>query len=348
VAAAGWGVGLAWMRLVSTAWLMWDEPWRYTVCSTLSTVLRTAALCGLVAVGTRPEVAVAVAGLMSAIAAVAVRPHVRGVPRGGDEGPRLLGLSLAASSLAVGALQGLDKVLLPLVTSAHEAGRYAAMSNLSAYSLGAFFSILSATVFTPLLRLWEADEHAAVLRRLRSAMTVTLGLSALVASLVLLCGAPALVGPDYMDVSVLAALLVGTGLLTCAQFTAFLYQFRLATTALQVRSWLAAGVTIPLLLVGGRVAGEDGAAAAMVAGLAVYALGLQFRSGMGVASTVATAPVVALGLAAVSGADRILVGVGGLAVACLLLALILRKPLRAVRSRRRPLARETEAEQSCS
>jgi hypothetical protein len=297
----------------------------------VSTVLRTAALCGLVAVGARPEVAIAIAGVLSAASAVAVRPRVRGVPVEDDGTPRWLGTSLAVSSLAVSALQGIDKVLLPLVTNAHDAGRYAAMSNLSTYSLGALFSIVSATVFAPMLRLWDGGEHGAALHRLRSASMAALGSSVFVASVLLLSGRAALnaiVGEDYVDPRVLAALLIETGLMTSGQFAVYLYQFRLHTRALQARSWAAALLTTSFVVVGGRLGGSSGAAAAMVAGLAVYALLLQFRSGTGAASAIATALVATLGTAAALGADPVAVGAVGIVVGGWLLASVLWRPVR--------------------
>jgi hypothetical protein len=254
--------------------------------------------------------------------------------------------------LAVAALQGIDKVVLPLVADGNAAGKYAAMSNLSAYSLGALLSIVSAAVFTPILRLWESGDQRSAVRYLRSATTGALGISALASSLVLLGGPDVivhLVEAEYVDVSVLAALMAGVGLMVSGQFNAYLYQFRLATTALQVRSWLAAVVAIVLLLVGGRVAGEHGAAAAMVAGFAVYSLGLQIGSRSGWVNLLATGCVATLGVAAIAGAHHVTVGVAGLGLAAVLLVPVVRSMLRAAASdaRRGPVTVETESGRVC-
>jgi hypothetical protein len=226
------------------------------------------------------------------------------------------------------------------------------MSNLSAYSLGALLSIVSAAVFTPILRLWESGDQRSAVRYLRSATTGALGISALASSLVLLGGPDLvvhLVEAEYVDVSVLAALMAGVGLMVSGQFNAYLYQFRLATTALQIRSWLAAVVAIVLLLVGGRVAGEHGAAAAMVAGFAVYSLGLQIGSRSGWVNLLATGFVATLGVAAIAGAHHVAVGVAGLGLAAVLLVPVVRSMLRAAASdaRRGPVTVETESGRVC-
>lgn len=286
VAAAGWGLGLAWMRLVSTAWLMWDAPWRYALASMVSTVLRTAALCLLVTVEVRPDIAVGAAGLLSALAAIAVRPRVRGVTKAAIDAPRWFGLSLAVSSLAVGALTGIDKVLIPLLVDSHAAGRYSAMSNLSAYSLGAFFGILTAAVFPALLRSWEAQEHQAVLKQLRSTTIFSLWLSVVSASVVFLWGETvlaAVLGPAYVDVAILGAMLIGAGLFTAGQLAANLFQFRLATRSLQYRSWTGALATIAFVCLGAFTAGAAGAAAGLLIGMTTYAVVIQWSSGIGVA-----------------------------------------------------------------
>jgi hypothetical protein len=337
-AIVGWGVGLAWMRLVSTAWLMWDRPWRYAYCLTASTVLRTCGLVGLVLVGARPELAVGVAGLLSATAAVLMRPRLVDACAEAVGAPRWLGTSLAVSSLAVASLQGLDKVLLPLVGDPHAAGRYAAMSNLTTYTLGAILGIMSTAVFAPVLREWDRGDGDRAIGLLRTAGWTTLGLASLAGSVALVLGdqlVPLVVQPEYVEADVLAGLMVAAGVLTCGQLSAWLYQFRLATVALQIRSWTAAVLATGLLLAAGATGGERGAAAAAVAGATAYAVFLQMGSGMGPTTVVATGLVGALGLGLVSGGGVAVWGSAGVALSLVLLITAARSRPAAAAHRRR-------------
>jgi O-antigen/teichoic acid export membrane protein len=334
-AAAGWGLGLAWMRLTSTAWLMWDAPWRYAYCLTGSTVLRTATLCGAVLAGVPPEIAVASAGLLSAFVALALRPRVFAGDVPDQVAPVSLGVSLAVSSLAVAVLQGADKVILPMVADAHSAGQYAAMSNLTAYSLTAVLGVVSTAFFAPTLRLWEEGAQTTAVRRVDLAASATLGFGAFACSGALLVGEwlTLVVGAAYLDVRVLAALMTAAALLAAGQFHGWLYQFRLTTTSLQRRSWLAALLMTALLVPGGAMGGERGAAAAVVVGCAIYAIALQQGNSAGLFQILLAGVVAAGGVLTLSDLDRPAMGAAVLLAAVVVL-MTLGRLARTARARR--------------
>lgn len=273
-AAVGWGLSLAVSRFVSTAWLMWDLPWRYSVNLMASTATRTIVLCTLVVAGVRPDVSVAVAGLASCVVALVLGPRVGGVVGRDTPWTFRFGLALAVSSTAVTVLQVADKIVVPFLLRPAEAGRYAAMANLATLSLGAVLGVLATALYPGVVRAWEGGMHRRAASLQSNAMALVLLVTGACAAAVLVVGeslGDLVLGPGFVDGQVLAALVFGVGLLSLGQYGSWSFQLRLETTTMQVRAWVAAAVGVGALVLGTAVLGIDGAGLAAVAGGGAYA-----------------------------------------------------------------------------
>lgn len=278
-AALGWGLGLATMRFVSTAWLMWGAPWRYSLTLIASTGIRTTLLLVLTGGGLDVSYAICGAGLASAAVGALLSPRGRDTASGVRPWPRYIGLSLATASAALGIITTVDRIVLPQISDPAAAGQYAAMATVASLSVGAFLGLMGTALFPRVLAMWDSGDHRGALRW-TSQLTVLSGTIAISASLVTLLVGPDvlawLVGAAYVDVPVAACLLAASGLYGMAQQLSWRHNLRLEAARIRNACLIAAMCNIVLLLILAPYAGTRGAAAATAAAFFAYAL-LVFR-----------------------------------------------------------------------
>ncbi|WP_348788967.1 hypothetical protein [Leifsonia sp. NPDC080035] len=284
LAIVGWGIGMAVTRLVSTAWLMWADPWRYAVNLMVSTGVRTAGLVGLIVVGVEGALAIAIAGVASALATLALSPKVRGViaPRR-PPWTWQFGMHLAAASLAVTVLTSASLVMLPAFVSKTEVGRFAAMTQIATLTCGAVLGLILTVAYPALRRLWDDGHRAVATTRLAFLAEVCLG-CALGAIAVFTFGnfwiVRLVVGTDYLDGAIIPALTLGTALASMGQLSGWYHQFQFEAAVVSRRTWIAAVAGVVITAAGAWVLGTTGAAAGVTLGFLVYFLLLQWRTGL--------------------------------------------------------------------
>jgi O-antigen/teichoic acid export membrane protein len=283
VAAIGWGLGLASMRFISTAWLMWFSPWRYSTTLMASTTSRTAVLVGLVVAGAPAAYSVALAGLTSATIGLALAPRsgpARRVPR---PWPRYLGVSLAIGSAGIAVIINFDQIVLPHMGDQTAAGRYAAMANLATITLGALLGLINPVYYPRVLRLWNAEDYPAANRWVERLTDLAVGLGALSVLIALLAGSTLLdrvVGSAYTDVPILSCLLAATGLYVVGQQLSWIHTFRLEHHAVRNRMLLAGAVNIAFFFALVPHFSAAGAAAATALGFGCHSLLMYAGSGL--------------------------------------------------------------------
>lgn len=330
VAVVGWGIGLAVVRLVSTAWLMWADPWRYSANLMVSTGVRTAGLVGLIVAGMDGALAIAVAGLASAAATLLLSPTVRGAAvLRRPPWTWQFGLHLASASLAVTVLTSAGLIMLPAFVSRTDVGRFAAMTQVATLTCGAVLGLLLTVAYPALRRLWDAGGETVAASRLAVLSEGCLAL-ALAAVAVLAFGdswiVRVVVGPGYLDGAILPALTLSTAFASMGQLSGWSHQFRFEAAVVSRRTWISAVVGVAITAAGAWTSGVAGASIGVMLGFLVYYLLLRRRTGLApllsFAAIVAAAggAVVALVPGAVTEWIVCAVGAGG---ASLLLAHLL-------------------------
>jgi O-antigen/teichoic acid export membrane protein len=285
LAVVGWGIGLAVVRLVSTAWLMWADPWRYAANLMLSTGVRTVGLVGLVIAGADASLAIAVAGLASAVATLIVSPRIRSViPIRKPPWTWQFGVHLAAASLAVTILTSVGLVLLPFFVSRTEVGRFAAMTQLATLTCGAVLGLVSTVAYPALRRLWDEGHIQMTSARLAwlselCLATALLAIAAFSAGEYWLPGV--VVGRAYLDTAILPALVLSSALATMGQLSGWYHQFQFHAARVSRRTWGSAIVGVIATAAGAAIFGTAGAAVGGMLGFLVYYLALRWRTNLG-------------------------------------------------------------------
>ena len=303
---AGWGLGAAITRLVSTAWLMWGTAWRYSLNLIVSTGLRTGVLLVLVLLGWDVLLALAVSGIASALGALLFGPRRNpNGPRAQAPWPVSFGVKLAVASLAFTVLTNVAILILPIFSSAHEVGKFAAMSQITTLSLGAL-SGLVLTVEYPRLRLdWDRGGEEAVRSRTRALQLTFLAVALACASVATVAdgfGLALVVSEKYSDVTLVVPLMIGAAFASMGQLSAWLHQF--SHDAGWVARGTAASAVIGILAITGFTSlwGARGAAVGGAIGFFVYFLVMSHRT-----QVTALTKFLALGVLALSigiGFDR--------------------------------------------
>jgi O-antigen/teichoic acid export membrane protein len=281
LAAGGWGMGLASMRFVSIAWLMWLSPWRYAVCLMMSTSCRTAVLVGLIAGGVNPEAAVGIAGIVSAAVGIGLAPRARGALRGEKRWPRGLGVSLAMGSAGLTIVVNLDQVLLPHLIRASLAGVYAAMANFGVLTLGGGLGLIVTNVFPRALREWDAGRQDAVVHLLNRLVALTIVLAAFCALLLSCVGAAVLAEvttSGFVDVRLCVCLMYATAIYYVSQIQSWLTNFRLGYKWIRNSSVIAACSNVGMFFLLLPLIGIYGAAIATSGAFGVYGLLMSYKS----------------------------------------------------------------------
>lgn len=274
-AFAGWGVGLAVNRVVSTGWLMWGRPWQYAWNLIAGTGARTAVLLLLILAGWNPLLSLGIAGLASSAAALVLSPRVR-VSRTTWKSrpwPFSFGINLSLASLAYTVLTNGNLLLLTAFVASDQVGKYAAMTQVAALSSGAVLG-LALTVAYPRLRLaWDKGHRVTV-----HAELVTLQLGCLFVasvSIALLYVAnhfflKLIVREQFVDGSVLAPLIMATAFAAMGQIASWNLQFQLEAGKVARGTGAAALVGILITLVFVSVFREQGAAIGSAVGFLIY------------------------------------------------------------------------------
>lgn len=266
IAVAGWGTGIAANRLFSTAWLMWHEPWRYSGNLIATTAVRTAMLLLLVAIGTEPMLAVAGAGLATALTALLLAPRIRKRTGAGSwEVPWTwrFSLNLALASVAVTVLTNSILLILPLFIPAGEVGRFAATSQVVAYTSAAAIGLVITVAYPAFRRDWDAGDREQVRLDIDALVNAVL-LIASVGLFLLSVGGHvllgAIIGPEFAHPQVLPALIFGSAFLSMGLLSSWMRQFRMHAGGVNLRSWIAAAVGVGFVVTGTLLLGSRGAA----------------------------------------------------------------------------------------
>lgn len=274
-AFAGWGVGLAVNRVVSTGWLMWGRPWQYAWNLIGGTGARTAVLLILILAGWNPLLSLGIAGLASAAAALVLSPRIRvsKITWKSRPWPFSFGINLALASLAYTVLTNGNLLLLTAFVASDRVGKYAAMSQVAALSSGAVLGLVL-TVAYPRLRLaWDKGHRAKV-----HAELVTLQLGCLFvasATIALLYVAnhfllKLIVREQFVDGGVLALLIMATAFAAMGQIESWNLQFQLEAGKVARGTGAAALIGILITLGLASVFREQGAAIGATIGFLAY------------------------------------------------------------------------------
>ncbi|MFF1571177.1 lipopolysaccharide biosynthesis protein [Leifsonia sp. NPDC058292] len=325
LAIVGWGCGIAVSRLVSTAWLMWAEPWRYSINLMLATGVRTAGLVVLIVVGTDGVIALAAAGMASAIAALVLSPKVLGVRALAQAPwPWRFGVHLAVASLAVTVLTNSALVMLPAFVSNSDVGRFAAMTQVATLTCGAVLGLALTVAYPALRRLWDADEVDATIARL-DWLTEACLVTALAAIAVFTVGdywvIHVVIGPGYVDGAIIPALTISTAFASMGQLSGWFHQFRFEAALVGRRTWASAIVGVVATAIGAWAYGTTGAAVGVALGFLTYYLVLRWRTPISTGMTAVACLVFVIAVVAAALPSAIVSLVVGLAAAVLAVGL---------------------------
>lgn len=276
LALVGWGFGLGSMRFVSTAWLMWEMPWRYSLNIVASTLIRTSSLLALILTGSNPMLAVACAGFSSTVIAVLLGPTRKAAARGSRPWPKWLGASLATASVGVTVIQSSDRLIVPAVVGATAAAGYAAMASLASLTLGSVLSTMNTVMYPRVVNPWHRGDAAKAFDGIRFAWITAVGAIA-IAFACAVCFpilAEFAVGEELAQPPILAGLLCAVGLYGLGLLASWTFHLSLATSALRNRSLFTAALTVAGLVLGATLGGTQGAVVGMIAGSLTYCTAL--------------------------------------------------------------------------
>lgn|GEM_PF-5905188 len=243
IAVIGWGCGIIVNRFVSTAWLMWRRPWRYSCNLMITTGTRTAVLVLLVAYGTSVTTAVAIAGFASGLSAFVIAPlSGRSRTRADTPWGWPLGIHLALASLAFTLLANGSLLIAPLLVDADDVGRFAATTQVITYSSAAVSGLILTALYPELRRQWDSGAEAHV----RSTMTVVVLLFIAIA-----CGAgfvlawgdywglSLIIGTDFGLGSAVGTIAISTAMGSAGMIASWERQFKLQVQQVNYRAWSA-------------------------------------------------------------------------------------------------------------
>lgn len=277
-ALTGWGVSIASVRMVSTAALAWSEPWRYSLQLMVSTGSRTATLLVLISHQVPALEAVAWAGFLSAgmTLLVGARWSKKYITESPDPpwSPSF-GVHLAIGSLSNTVLSNFGIIAMPALVIAEDAGRFAAMTQISSYGVSAVLGLIG-TVLYPIFRAgWDADRKNQVRHKLEAWRWGQLFIACCAIFIFGLGHSwlPRLaVGELYVDERILPVLLLSAGLTSMALNTNWERQFVFDVKYISVATTISAVVGVLLIVAGALTYGVVGAAVARILGSFAYLL----------------------------------------------------------------------------
>lgn len=285
VAAGGWGIGLASMRLASVAWLMWQKTWHYTLAIAVSTTMRTALLISMVLAGVEVYFAVAAAGVVSAAVGFACGPRIGQAKclterLKGPPWPRGFGISLALGSLGTALLLNFDRAVAPMIVGDASLGAYSAMATIASITAGAVLISLRTIVYPRVVSSW--DQSPGESDRL-TRMTLSVSVLAVGFFGMLIIGLPqgvmnAVSAPEMQNREFLLWLSIGYALYSLGQHGMWWHTLRVKASDIRNRTLLASAVSVLFVVVLGRMRGSEGMVVGVLLGMAVYAGALCWRT----------------------------------------------------------------------
>lgn len=303
LATAGWGLGMAVTRLVSTAWLSWLKPWHYSFNLMASTGVRTGILLLLLLTDAPVWVALMSAGMASAAAAIVVGPplwklFVRRTAR--PPWTLAFGLNLTIASLFYAVLTNVSLLVLPALASSRDVAPFAAMLQVSTISAGAILGLVVTTMYPYVRAGWDAGFKALTRNRLDGVAVGIVSLT-LVSASALTAGdgliAKAIVGHGLTRADLLTVMVAGLMFASLGMIENWKHQLMLRSGTVAVRGLIAAaiGVTgsvvLPVLM-----APSLGAAFAFLLGFLAYYCAMAWgndRTNTGVAISLTAGVVLA-------------------------------------------------------
>jgi O-antigen/teichoic acid export membrane protein len=310
----GWGAGIGVTRFMSTVWLSWEAPWRYSLNLMIGSGARTAVLIGLVSSGTDIGGALALSGLAAATAAWLLGPRTAGAHRTSRPWPPFLGTSLMVSSAAITTMLNLDRILLPVL--GHDevaAAGYAAMYTLASLSLGSVLGMLTSILYPRAVRLWADNQEQSAIRLAETAALLSALISGAVVFALLLGGAGLIASflgsAEYVRMDFLIPVSLATGLYGMAQNAAWVHHLQLRHNRLLKRTLFSACVGALLLVAAIIQWGAMGAVLATISAFALYALLTLSDSAVSQSLTIVAIFLTAMSFLAIS--QPTLVGIAG-------------------------------------
>lgn len=278
----GWALGLAVARFTSTAWLMWGEPWRYSTNLMASTLVRTCVLLALVMNGFDALLALGAAGVASAAVALALSPRVRSA-RGVARPWRLsMGLVLALGSLGSTIIVSADKLIVPSVATLDDAGRYGALYQAVALTVGAALSIMGTALFPAVLARWDRGDVTSAVGVVRRTLALCVVAAALTFAALALIGEwliERVLGAEYVDMQMAFLIAAAACVYQLGQQASWHHRLTTRVATLGAASMIGALVTVLATYGFGSVAGIYGACAGVLVGTSIYAVVMARGSG---------------------------------------------------------------------
>lgn len=277
LALVGWGCGLAWMRFVSTAWLMWLRPWHYAWNLAASTLIRTGVLIGTLAVGVHAAVALTLAGFASVAIALLLGPRANYENPASRERPwpKGLAMSLALASTGVTLLSGADRMLAGFLLGGPDAASYLAMAGIGSLSLGSVLSLINMASYPQLIKCWQRGQESCVSQCIGTATTWTIVAIAAALALASTAGGQILLllfPGSYVETRLLLGVFVATGLVALGLVYSWTFHLATAGKALRNRTAVSTAAMLVLVIVGGKVLGPHGLCLGLILGSAIYCL----------------------------------------------------------------------------
>jgi O-antigen/teichoic acid export membrane protein len=302
-----WGVGLAVNRLVSCAWLMWHEPWKYAQNLMVGTGARSATLIVLIVLGSDPLVSLAVAGILSALAALAisprlvdVRPSLRSSPW-----PFKFGLGLAIASAGYTVLTNSTLLLISTTVPLDDVAAFAALSQVATLTSGAVLGLVATVLYPRMRSAWDLGQEMRVRQSVKLFHLWCVAVAYLAIGVATTGDAAALnsILPDtYANPNVVGVLILGLALGSMGQASSWILQFRLdVRTVLVITTGAATASALGAVLLS-REFGLIGGTVAFAAGFFLYFVLMEVKAANPSAmSIVASASLVVFAGAAVLG-----------------------------------------------
>ncbi|TFC94706.1 hypothetical protein E3T28_14525 [Cryobacterium sinapicolor] len=297
-AFAGWGIGIAVNRLVSTAWLMWGRPWAYAWNLIAGTGARTAVLLVMVLSGYGPLLSLCAAGLASAGAALVLSPKIRGFKAAWTSRPWPVrfGLHLAFASFAFTVLTNGNLLILAAVAAGEEVGRYAAMTQVAALTSGAVLGLVMTVAYPRLRAAWDQQNRPVVEAQLVTLQLLCLGVALAAIFLTYVSNHFLLhlvLQKEFTDGRVLAPLIMATAFASMGQISSWRHQFKFEAARVARRT--SATALAGLLVTVGLTAVFQAPGAAV--GVALGFMGYFLVMSVGLALTL---PVLAASIASIA------------------------------------------------
>lgn len=290
----GWGAGLASMRFISTAWLMWKKPWKYALNLAMSTVLRTTTLVILVLIGASPLISLAAAGAVSLAVAILLgaKPKWRGlaIPPVAPW-PRGMGVSLVFGSLGMTVLQTYDTIIVPSLVAEAQAAQYAAMHQAATLTITAALGVIT-TTFAPIaLTHWSEGRRARTLE-LTNVVILASSTIAIVACTTVMLGGDqvvgAIIGHEYVDRTLCITMICIGALQAIGLQLSWIHRFTLKVARVRNVSLVCAILAVSLTPLAALSAGAQGVAMSMLGIHMLYVLGMVRETGIARSVTVVT------------------------------------------------------------